>query len=125
MYKWLISIFIAIITTVAIVFALPFQNKTTLTWTAPTTNVDGTPITDLGGYKLYWSSVSGVYDGTKVKDVGNVLTANTLTSVGVLKGNWCFVITAYDTTGNESDFSNEACASFTLKKKPPTNLGLN
>src|ERR1700693_3523611 len=27
----------------------------TLTWTAPTTNVDGTPLTDLTGYRIYFS----------------------------------------------------------------------
>ena len=29
-------------------------NKTTLSWTAPTTNADGTPLKDLHGYNVYY-----------------------------------------------------------------------
>src|SRR3990170_4313554 len=38
--------------------------------------------------------------------------------------NWCFVATAYDVVGNESDFSNEVCADFVIKKQKPANLGI-
>ena len=41
------------------VLALPTPKKTTLSWIAPTTNVDGSSLTDLGGYKIYWSTVNG------------------------------------------------------------------
>lgn len=120
--KWLIGLVIIIIGGV-IAYALPTQNKTTLTWDAPTTNVDGSPITDLGGYKVYWSATSGIYTDLNSKDVGNVLTVQVPT-LGIFKGNTCFVLTAYDIAKNESDFSNEVCANFVNKKRPPTNLGI-
>ena len=102
-------------------WALPTQNKTTLSWDAVTINEDGSPATDLAGYKAYWGAVSGNYTG--VKDVLNVTTVQIVT-LGSFKGNICFAVTAYDTTGNESNFSNEICANFINKKKAPANLGI-
>ena len=119
--KWILSGLLVVLTAV-IVIALPFKNKTTLTWDAVTTNEDGSPATDLAGYKVYYSQTSGAY--TSFKDVGNVTSMNIQTTIGALKGNWCFVATAYDVAGNESDFSNEVCDNFVSKKKAPTNLGI-
>ena len=57
---------------------------------------------DLAGYKIHAGSASGTYDQTV--DVENV-TAYTWS--GFSDGEWFFAATAYDTAGNESDFSNE------------------
>ncbi len=40
---------------------------TELAWDAPTNNVDGTPITDIAGYKVYYGTSSGNY--TEILDV--------------------------------------------------------
>jgi hypothetical protein len=79
------------------------MGSATLTWSAPTTNTDGTPLTDLAGYKIHYGTSAGSY--TKTIDVGNVTTytVNNLTS-----GTYYFAVTAYDTSGNESSYSNEA-----------------
>jgi hypothetical protein len=45
----------------------PVVTGTTLSWTAPTTNEDGSPLTDLAGYRIY-------RDGKKVADIGLVLS---------------------------------------------------
>ncbi len=37
------------------------SNSATLTWDAPTTNVDGTPLTDLAVYKIYYGTALGNY----------------------------------------------------------------
>jgi hypothetical protein len=59
-------------------------------------------LTDLGGYKVYYGTSSGNY--TVLKNVGNVTTYK----VGNLSsGLYYFAVTAYDTSGNESDYSNE------------------
>jgi len=78
-----------------------------LAWDAPTTNSDGTVLTDLGGYFIYCSKTDGDYSTPFCKiDVGNVLTA--LIDVDMGEGESAyFVATAYDLTGNESAFSNE------------------
>ena len=74
-----------------------------LAWDPPTTNADGTPLTDLAGYKIYYGTSSGNY-GTSF-DVGNV-TTYTLTDL--TKGQAYFIVaTTYDTSGNESGYSNE------------------
>ena len=82
-------------------------NSLMLSWTAPTTNVDGSPLEDLAGYRLYYGNESGNYD--YVADIGKStsveidnLTANT----------WYVAVTAYDYFGNESDFSNEINYTF-------------
>jgi len=123
MTKWIISALLIVVTAV-VVIALPFKNKTTLSWDAVTTNEDGSPATDLAGYKVYYAQTSGAYTNTNMKDVGKVLTAVIATTIGNLKGNWCFVVTAYDVVGNESDFSNEICSDFVVKKQKPANLGI-
>ncbi len=74
-----------------------------LTWDPPTTNVDGSPLTDLAGFKVYYGTSSRTYTGSI--DVGNV---ETYTVSGLPKGQtYYFAVTAYDTSGNESDYSNE------------------
>ena len=123
MYKWLIGIAV-ILLSAGLLIALPYQPKTTLTWDAPTTNIDGSPLTDLAGYKVYHSQASGVYTDTDSKDVGNVTSINIQNTIGNLKGNWCFVVTAYDIALNESDYSNEVCATFSKKASPPKTLGI-
>lgn len=58
---------------------------------------------DLAGYKLYYGTSSSNYN--KSDDVGNV-TIHTL--LNLVKGATYFIaVTAYDLSGNESDFSNE------------------
>lgn len=72
----------------------------TLTWTAPTTNVDGTPLTTLAGYKVYYGTTPGVYTSLVIGDV------NSYQIVGLTKGQtYYFTVTAYDTYGNESDYA--------------------
>ncbi|MBI5507290.1 MAG: fibronectin type III domain-containing protein [Deltaproteobacteria bacterium] len=78
-------------------------NKTALKWDPPTTNTDGTPCTDLAGYKLYFGDQSRTY--TTTIDVGN---RTTFTIFDLPAGVHFFAVTAYNTAGAESDFSNEA-----------------
>lgn len=68
---------------------------------------DAVNVADLGGYRLYQSTVTGTYNKAtgKVCDVGK--TINTCTVTGLADGTYYFVATAYDTNGNESGLSNE------------------
>ena len=79
-------------------FAIPV----TLTWDAVQLNQDGTPITDLGGYNVHYGNLSGSYP--QQVDVGNVTTY----TLDLAPKNWFFVVTAYDTSANNSGNSNEA-----------------
>src|SRR3990170_1669525 len=96
--------------TVAIVFILTLgittpahAGEAVLTWDPPTTNTDGTPLTDLAGYKIHYGTTSGNY--TTVIDVGNV-TTYTVTNL-TNNVTYYFATTAYDSSGNESGYSNE------------------
>jgi hypothetical protein len=80
----------------------------TLSWNPPTTNVDGTPATDLAGYKVYYGTASGTY--TQAVDAGLTITpvTPTYTVTNLVTGNtYYFAVTAYDTSGIESGFSDE------------------
>lgn len=122
MYKGLIISLIIIFLSATILIALPFKQKNILKWEAVTTNVDGSPAIDLDGYKVYWTQTKGVYTNTNSKEVGKVTSININDTIGNLKGLYCFVVTAYDISKNESDFSNEVCESFIIKKSSPKNL---
>lgn len=82
---------------------IAFAGEAILTWDPPTTNTDGSSLTDLGGYMVYYGPTSGLYEN--ITDVGNVTTWNV---TNLTEGRiFYFAVTAYDISGNESGFSNE------------------
>ena len=86
-----------------------------LAWDAPTTNADDTPLTDLAGYRLYYGEASGAY--TQEIDVGDFTT---YVVSGLSDGQLhYFVVTAYDTSGHRSIFSNELSATPRTDSPPP------
>ncbi len=86
-----------------------------LEWIAPTQNADGTPLTNLDGYRAYWHLAGGSYSTfIDIPDEGLTEfttpgTAINIPSPGPNGGDVLvnFVLTAYDTSDNESVFSNE------------------
>ncbi len=84
-----------------------------LAWNPPNTNADGTVLTDLAGYKIYWGTSSGNY--TSSKTVSTCIACPVPTGLEeefdclpLLPGTtYYFVATAFDTSGNESAYSNE------------------
>lgn len=73
-----------------------------LSWEPPSTNADGSPITGLTGYKIYYGTISGYY--TKVIDTGNVRSFRV---ANLNAGAYYFALTAYNNQGVESSLSNE------------------
>lgn len=107
-------------------------NPSQLTWIAPTTNADGTPLTDLGSYKVrvagplanfvacpaYSPLAYTLRSGSTLSAAGPAPAANTLVTFGLanakafaqtvgitVDGTYCAAVTAVDLTGNESDGS--------------------
>ncbi len=76
----------------------------TLSWSPPTANADGSNLTDLNGYVIYIGTSPDDY--TQSIDVGNVNTY--ILSDLVSDITYYFAVTSYDTSGNESDYSNQA-----------------
>ena len=83
--------------------AAAIAGNVTLSWTPPLVNNDGTPLNDLAGYVLYYGLESGNY--TNSIDIGNVTTYQ-LYSLPE-RTTYYFTVTAYDTSGNESGYSNQ------------------
>jgi hypothetical protein len=54
------------------------------------------------GYKIYYGAVSGSYDSFQT-----VTNQTSCTITGLSAGTYYFAVTAFDTTGNESGYSNE------------------
>jgi hypothetical protein len=83
--------------------SVSINDTVTLTWQAPTQNVDGSALTDLAGYRIYFGSTSSNYtDSLAVNDAGATTRALKLPS-----GTYYFAMTALDAQGNESAYSNE------------------
>lgn len=75
-----------------------------LSWTPPTENTDGSTLTDLAGYKIYYGTASSSYTeivtinnpGLSSYQIDNLTTAD-----------WYFVVTSVNSAGIESSYSTE------------------
>jgi PKD repeat protein len=91
----------------------------TLSWSPPTTNSDNTPLTDLASYKIHYGTLSGYY--TQSIDVGNL----TSYQMSIDENIYYFAVTAVDTKGNESVYSQEVnTASLFTDSTPPVISGV-
>jgi len=75
----------------------------TLSWAAPTQNTDGSSLTDLAGYRVYYGTSADAL--TQVIDVSNVTT---YVVNGLSSGTYYFAVAAYSTAGTESALSETA-----------------
>jgi hypothetical protein len=74
----------------------------TLDWMPPTENSDGSALTNLAGYTVYYgTSPSSLTQSVKITNPG--LSAYTMTNLS--SGTWYFAVTSYSSTGIESDRS--------------------
>lgn len=69
------------------------------------TNTDGSPLTNLAGYKVYWGTASGVYQDRRV--INNAAATTSVVS-NLAPGRWYFAVSALNASGAESQKSNEA-----------------
>ena len=98
-----------------LLFIIPicsFADTLTFQWDEVTTDVNGDPVVDLQGYKLYVSKESGVYTTPKATSTEPkaIITETAI-------GKYYAVVTAYNSAG-ESSHSNEI--SFEVKAKVPS-----
>ncbi len=77
-------------------------------WVAPTQNNNGTPITDLAGYKIHYGTASQNY--TQVVAVSNPSLSRYVMD-SLKSGTYFFAITAYNSKGIESALSGEISAT--------------
>jgi hypothetical protein len=76
--------------------------STTLAWTPPTTNIDGSPLSDLNGYRLYYG-----LSPTTLSNVINVPAGVVSQQVsGLSSGLYYFAVTALNSANMESGYSD-------------------
>src|SRR3990172_3617815 len=114
-------IFLAVILFLLLRTVVAFAGTATLSWQSPATNTDGSALTDLSGFRIYYGTGSANYSSSI--DVGNVTTYQV---TGLAEGyTYYFVVTALDTSGNESSDSNEASKTIdTVDATPPVISGV-
>ncbi len=78
----------------------------TLNWSAPTTRADGAPLSlsDIDGYRIYFGNSRGNY--SNVVDVADG-TAQSASVTDLSAGTYYLVMSTYDNTGLESQYSAE------------------
>ena len=82
----------------------------TVSWDAPTTNNNGTPLTDLAGYRIYYGSNPEDLNHTvKIGTVG----LQTYVIDDLEAGTWYFAVRAVATNGSESTLSDIAVKTIT------------
>lgn len=80
-----------------------------VSWMPPTENTDGSDLgADLAGYRIYYGTSSGDYSNTL--EIANPGLSSFVVE-GLDEATWCFVMTAVNTIGIESSYSEEACLS--------------
>jgi hypothetical protein len=86
------------------------DGSATVSWTPPTTRTDGSPLTNLAGFKLRYGNSAGNYPNTiTIPNPG--VTAYLVENLA--RGTYYFVVAAYDATGSES--SNTSPVSGTIQ----------
>jgi hypothetical protein len=76
-----------------------------LSWTPPTQNTDGTPLTNLAGYRVYWGPSQGNYtNSTTISNPG----LSSYVVEQLTPATWYFALTAVNSSGAESSYSNVA-----------------
>lgn len=87
----------------------PGADQFTVGWVPPTTNDDGSLLTDLKGYKVYYSTSSSM-SNNQVKDVQSAAANSVVVGPGLAPATYYIVVSAYNVSGAES------------KKAPPVPL---
>ncbi len=92
----------------SIAVAQNVSGSASLSWQAPTQNIDGTPLGDLAGFRIVYGTSAGALSQTV--EVANAGATNyTVDSLG--SGTWYFAIKAYTASGTESALSAVASKS--------------
>jgi hypothetical protein len=97
------------------VTAMAGANGTVTLWWDANTEVD------LAGYKVYWGRASRTYTNSPIPTVA-VMTSPTFTTSVLANGTWYFAVTAYNTAGMESGYSNEVSDTVAVAPSAPKNL---
>ena|SRR5688572_5972 len=74
-----------------------------LSWVPPTQKIDGTPLNNLGGYRVYWGTKRGHYTNSVTVDNPGLAT---FVIEQLAPARWYFVVAALTTEGLEGERSD-------------------
>jgi len=74
-----------------------------VSWTPPVENVDGSTLMNLAGYRIYYGNAPDVYDNTITIGIG--MSSYLIDNLG--GADWYFAMTAVNSLGIESAYSDE------------------
>ena len=75
-----------------------------MSWAAPTANTNGSALTNLAGYKIYYGTDASSLTTEQVVEVASPTTLSYVLS-GLGSGTWYFAVASYSTSGEESALS--------------------
>jgi hypothetical protein len=78
-----------------------------LSWEAPTQNVDGSALTDLAGYRVFWGTSPRNYTQNALVNGPGATSYD----VALSAGTWYFAVKARNAAGEESAYSGEVTKS--------------
>jgi hypothetical protein len=79
----------------------PTTGSATVSWSPPTSNTDGSALTDIAGYRIYYGANPAMLYNVIFVPVGSM----THVIDGLAAGYWCFAITTVNSAGVESALS--------------------
>jgi len=81
-----------------------------VSWSAPTTNTNGSALTNLAGYRVYYGTSPGA-----LSQSADVPSAGAVSFIvrGLGAGTWYFAVAAYTNTGLESTYSSVVSKTIT------------
>jgi len=82
-----------------------------LAWDAPAYD-DGTPVDGVAGYKIYYGTAPGTYTASITTGTTTTYSISQFSSALTASGTYYMAVTAFDTDGMESAFSNEINKDF-------------
>jgi hypothetical protein len=87
----------------------PTTGSAALSWTAPTTDTNGSPVTTLTGYTIFYgTSESALTHSVSVSGA----STTTYTITGLVSGTWYFAVAADASDGTQSAMSNIGSKTF-------------
>ena len=91
-----------------------WTGQTTLSWTPPITRTDGSTLTNLASYNIYFGQAQPL---AWLREVPAPATSTVVT--GLAAGTWLFAVTAKDAVGMESEQSPTATVTLGPVVEPP------
>lgn len=79
----------------------PGADKFTVNWVPPTANDDGSPLTDLAGFRVYYGT-SASMSSNQIKDVAQPGASSVVIGPGLAPATYYVVVSAYNSKGVES-----------------------